>query len=245
MSYENFAACFPTIAEKAGDTLKGAHRSVVETLGRSARVCLMSLGVTNSWECDELERLREWYWSSMRMNMGAGTGETMEIRGERVERMADMMTTQAEFEKILLDHAVIPNLNALEELISTARSRMLAHQASLPAPPPFSSSTSAPISPPNPPPHTLPPATLISAHLSPLLISQNSQLNARLQTVQSQNAGLMNEIRRQRKEIESLLEGIEGKVADLESAGQVLGDEGAQNRSKAAMSAEGVLVAVE
>lgn len=40
MSYENFAACFPTIAEKAGDTLRGAHRSVIETLGRSARVCL-------------------------------------------------------------------------------------------------------------------------------------------------------------------------------------------------------------
>lgn len=57
MSYENFAACFPTIAEKAGDTLKGAHRSVVETLGRSARVCLMFLvllwhgaGDTMDWD---------------------------------------------------------------------------------------------------------------------------------------------------------------------------------------------------
>lgn len=164
----------------------------------------------------------------------------------RTDSIANGDIIQAEFEKILLDHAVIPNLNALEDLISTARTRMLTHQASLPAPPPFSSSQNQqPVLPPNPPPHTLPPATLISAHLSPLLISQNSQLNARLQTVQSQNAGLMDEIRRQRKEIESLLEGIEGKVADLESAGQVLGDEGAQTRSKAAMSAEGVLVTVE
>lgn len=136
---------------------------------------------------------------------------------------------QNEFDKILSDHAVITNLNALEDLISAARTRQ---------------SQSTPDTQPSAP-HTLPPATIIEAHLTPLLISQNSQLNARLQTVQSQNAGLMQEIRRQREEIEGLLKGVEGTMADLEGAGGVLGDDHGTERALAARGAEGVLIGVE
>jgi kinetochore protein NNF1 len=89
-------------------------------------------------------------------------------------------------------------------------------------------------------PHTLPPAPLINAHVSPLYRSQQSQLNAKLQTTQSQNASLMEEIRRQRVEIESLLKGVEGLVRDLEGSGERLGVE-MDGLSGRAREAEGVL----
>ena len=89
-------------------------------------------------------------------------------------------------------------------------------------------------------PHTLPPASLINAHVSPLYRSQQSQLNAKLQTTQSQNASLMEEIRRQRVEIESLLKGVEGLVRDLEGSGERLGSE-MDGLSGRAREAEGVL----
>jgi kinetochore protein NNF1 len=89
-------------------------------------------------------------------------------------------------------------------------------------------------------PHTLPPAPLINAHVSPLYRSQQSQLNAKLQTTQSQNASLMEEIRRQRVEIESLLKGVEGLVGDLEGSGERLESE-MDGLSGRAREAEGVL----
>ncbi len=58
----------------------------------------------------------------------------------------------------------------------------------------------------------------------PLHIAQNSQLNARLQTTQSQNATLIEEIRRQREEIEGLLRLVERGVGDVGAAGERLGE---------------------
>jgi hypothetical protein len=73
-------------------------------------------------------------------------------------------------------------------------------------------------------PHTLPPQPLIQSHTLPIHIAQNSQLNARLQTTQSQNAMLMEEIRQQKKEIEELLRLVEKGVGDVQGAGDVLGE---------------------
>ena len=72
-------------------------------------------------------------------------------------------------------------------------------------------------------PHTLPPRPLIQSHTLPIHIAQNSQLNARLQTTQSQNAMLLEEIRQQKKEIEELMRAVERSVGDVGGAGDVLG----------------------
>jgi kinetochore protein NNF1 len=75
-------------------------------------------------------------------------------------------------------------------------------------------------------PHTLRPQPLVNAHLTPLYRSQQSQLNAKLQTMQSQNANLVEVLRRQKAEIEELVRLAERVVGDLESAGDSLGKEG-------------------
>ena len=75
-------------------------------------------------------------------------------------------------------------------------------------------------------PHTLRPEPLVNAHLAPLHRSQQSQLNAKLQTTQSQNANLVEVLRRQRAEIEELLQAAERVVGDLESAGTKFGEGG-------------------
>ncbi|PBP19305.1 hypothetical protein BUE80_DR009512 [Diplocarpon rosae] len=54
-------------------------------------------------------------------------------------------------------------------------------------------------------PHLLPARSLLAAHTTPLHQSQQSQLNAKLQTTESQNATLAAEIRAQRAEIAALL----------------------------------------
>ena len=75
------------------------------------------------------------------------------------------------------------------------------------------------------PPHLLDAQTIVAAHLDPIRVGQQSQLNAKLQTTQSQNAALAQRIAEQRAEMEGLLRGLEGAVADLEKAGGLLGEE--------------------
>lgn len=56
------------------------------------------------------------------------------------------------------------------------------------------------------------------------MVQHQSQLNARLQTTQSQNALLHEEILRQRKEIEDLVGKLEGVLGDVQGANGVLGE---------------------
>lgn len=94
------------------------------------------------------------------------------------------------------------------------------------------------------PPHLLPAGTIVAAHLEPVWNSQQSQLNARIQTRQGENARLMEEIRAQREEIEGLLRAVEDVVGDLGEAGGLLSaemDGDGQGRSGKGMEAEGVL----
>lgn len=67
-------------------------------------------------------------------------------------------------------------------------------------------------------PHTLGAEELYRAHLAPYLHEAQSSLNAKIEAAQSQNAELVEKIQQQRKEIESLLSGLEAVVADLEGA---------------------------
>ncbi|RBQ65588.1 hypothetical protein FVER14953_05398 [Fusarium verticillioides] len=71
-------------------------------------------------------------------------------------------------------------------------------------------------------PHLLPPSAILAAHLTPALTAHQSQLNARLQTTQSQNALLYDEVRRQREEIRALLGTLEAVVADVRGANDAL-----------------------
>ncbi|KAG9505404.1 hypothetical protein J7337_002373 [Fusarium musae] len=71
-------------------------------------------------------------------------------------------------------------------------------------------------------PHLLPPSAILAAHLTPALTAHQSQLNARLQTTQSQNALLYDEVRRQREEIRALLDTLEAVVADVRGANDAL-----------------------
>lgn len=73
-------------------------------------------------------------------------------------------------------------------------------------------------------PHTLPAPTILHAHLAPHLASNQSQLNAALQTTQASNARLWDEIRAQRAEMEALVGGVEKVLRDMDGANALLGE---------------------
>ncbi|KAH9224012.1 Nnf1-domain-containing protein, partial [Leptodontidium sp. 2 PMI_412] len=123
----------------------------------------------------------------------------------KLERFA-----KEEFETILRERNVVENLNRLEDLMADARRRRARG---------VEGGEGEVV-----PPHTLPAPALLRSHTTPLHQSQQSHLNAKLQTTESQNATLIEEIRRQRAEIEELLSLGEMLVKDLEGAGRKLGE---------------------
>ncbi|KPM36754.1 hypothetical protein AK830_g9835 [Neonectria ditissima] len=110
----------------------------------------------------------------------------------------------------MIARQVVPKLNDLESLISDASRRRAE-----------SSSSAAAAAPPTPP-HLLPPDAILAAHMHPALAAHQSQLNARLQTTQSQNALLYDEVRRQRAEIAALLDRLDAVVGDVRVANDAL-----------------------
>lgn len=70
-----------------------------------------------------------------------------------------------------------------------------------------------------PSPHTLGPEQLYQAHLTPFLQEAQTALNTKIDTTQTQNATLAQDIQSQRLEIETLLSSLESVVGDLEGAG--------------------------
>ncbi|KKP01582.1 hypothetical protein THAR02_06330 [Trichoderma harzianum] len=150
LKWDNFAACYPTVASRAEPVLKQIQAQMVEKLG------------------------------------------------EKCEK---------EFESILVTRQVVPKLNDLETLISEATHRRISAPPDAPKPTP---------------PHLLPAKDILSAHLAPSLASHQSLLNARLQTAQSHNAILYEQIQGQRAEIEKLLDSLEATVGDVKSANAAL-----------------------
>ncbi|KAF7543113.1 hypothetical protein G7Z17_g11002 [Cylindrodendrum hubeiense] len=135
-------------------------------------------------------------------------GVLKQVQGQMVEKLGEKC--EKEFENIMVVRQVIPKLNDLESLISDASHRRAE-----------SSSSAADTTPPTPP-HLLPPNAILAAHLHPALTAHQSQLNARLQTTQSQNALLYDEVRRQRAEIAALLDRLDAVVADVQVANDAL-----------------------
>ncbi|KUJ21462.1 uncharacterized protein LY89DRAFT_639458 [Mollisia scopiformis] len=132
---------------------------------------------------------------------GMHAGMLERLRGFAVE----------DFERIMEERRVVERVNGLEDVITEARKRRAA-------------GVDGGWADKRDRPHTLPPKPLMESHTLPLHRAQNGQLNARLQTVQSQNAMLGAEIRAQREEIEELLKKVEGGVGDVEMAGVRLGE---------------------
>lgn len=131
-----------------------------------------------------------------------------------------------EFNTILEERRVVENLNRLEELIADAKRRKAA-----------AGENSEDVT----PPHLQPAESVRDAHLNPILAAQRGQLNARLQTTQSQNADLAEKLVAQRKEIEQLLGALEGVVKDLEKGGELLGKESEELAATAREVEEGML----
>ena len=135
------------------------------------------------------------------------------------------MRKQAEFETIIEERKVVEGLNRLEDLILDARRRK-ASAVDTSAPPVA--------------PHTLPASEILRANIAPVVRSQQSHLNAKIQNVQGENARLAQTMVEQRKELRELAERLEAVVGDLEQGGKLLGAE-EEVAGDMARSAEGVI----
>ncbi|RFN45375.1 kinetochore-associated protein nnf1 [Fusarium flagelliforme] len=179
-----------------------------ELYARSLKKTLGKIGWENVAGCyPTVAKRAEGVLKQVQGQMVDKLGEKCEVRAKdrRGRRHADMMVLQKEFENIMVSRQVVPKLNDLESLISDASHRR-------------AESTTEPPT----PPHMLPPSTILAAHLTPTLTAHQSQLNARLQTTQSQNALLHDEVQRQREEIRALLDALEAVVADVQGANDAL-----------------------
>ena len=129
-----------------------------------------------------------------------------------------------EFQGILEERDVIRGLNGLEGLVGEAKKRKAqAGEGEKPVASDSSESLCDAFLMFNRM-HTLSPQDLYLAHLSPQLVPIQSELESQLSATQSRNEELVNDIRRQRDEIETLLNGVETIVKDLEGANAVLED---------------------
>ncbi|ROT38531.1 Nnf1-domain-containing protein [Sodiomyces alkalinus F11] len=118
-----------------------------------------------------------------------------------------------EFEAILEERDVIRKLNELETLNAEAEARR--HEAPADAPEPI-------------PPHTLPPETILRAHLHPYLAHHHARLSAALANTKLENEALFAGIQAQRAEIDSILAALDRAVADVDGANALLAEVGAE-----------------
>ncbi|KAL8370186.1 hypothetical protein RB595_000532 [Gaeumannomyces hyphopodioides] len=158
LEWDNFAACYPTVAARAPNSLRSVQQRVVSLLRDKCR---------------------------------------------------------NEFRIILDERHVVARLNELESLASDAARRKAEAEA-------VAGGGGGGAAEPGVPPHLLPPDDVLAAHLAPHLASQQSQLNARLQTSQSRNAALFDEIQAQRREAAALLAQLEAVVGDISGANEAL-----------------------
>ncbi|OTA95108.1 hypothetical protein M434DRAFT_394001 [Hypoxylon sp. CO27-5] len=127
------------------------------------------------------------------------------VQKQMVDRLGALC--KKEFDSVLQSRNVVAKLNELDSLVSEAERRR--KEAGVGA--------EAPI-----PPHMLPPDQILAAHLAPHLAQQQSQLNAKLQTVQAHNAKLFSDIQKQRAEMESLMRILQKVFEDIDGAnGQI------------------------
>ncbi|KAF2145037.1 uncharacterized protein K452DRAFT_316166 [Aplosporella prunicola CBS 121167] len=145
------------------------------------------------------------------------------------------------FDQILKERNVVPALNELDALVAAAKKRKEQATAAAAAAS-ASTSTGGPVSPPTPtPPHTLPPPTLLQAHLLPFLSSHTDRLDAQLATLHAENKALVSDIAAQRAEMDALLRGLEAVVGDLEGGVEMLAREEVQALTGEVLAIDGEL----
>lgn len=137
--------------------------------------------------------------------------------GERMRR---------EFEAILRDRKVVPALNELDRLIEDAKRRKAA----------AADQGEAPV-----PPHALPAKHLYLSRLAPTLAQYAEQMGARQEVLARENEELIARVVQQRKDIQTLMEGLEGVVADLNGSVEVLGKEDVEGLRQGTREAEEVM----
>ena len=168
ISWDNFAACYPTAAARNPVTLQAVHRAMVE-------------------------RLRE--------------------------------LCASEFAVVLRNRDVVRRLNELEVLAADARKRR--EEAS---------SSAGAATPPVRPPHTLPPDTVLAAHLKPQRRAQRQVLEERLAAVQAENAARFAQLAVQQAEAEQLVAALERALGDAAGAAALLdgndGNDGTEEGDK-------------
>jgi len=71
-------------------------------------------------------------------------------------------------------------------------------------------------------PHILSPYTLMAAHLAPLLTSQETAVKTHLSTLEDQNNSLAETIIQQQADMDTLVKRLEGLVADLQKAADMV-----------------------
>ncbi|KAH6668001.1 hypothetical protein B0J14DRAFT_567346 [Halenospora varia] len=116
-----------------------------------------------------------------------------------------------QFESLLEEREVVRRLNELEGLIGEARARRgqaVDKDEMIEAPTEMEAER------------------LMEGYLRDVLVSERGALNARLQTVESLNAGLILRVQEQRKEMEELRGVLQKIVGDLEGAGREVGSQG-------------------
>ncbi|EME48578.1 hypothetical protein DOTSEDRAFT_120425 [Dothistroma septosporum NZE10] len=117
-----------------------------------------------------------------------------------------------EFTSILEERNVIPSLNELDHLIEDAKRRKT--QASESQSPTTSK-----------PPHTLPAKQLYISHLAPTLGRYEQEMKARQEVLAEENHELAARVLQQRRDIQALMEGLEGVVRDLNGSVEALSKE--------------------
>jgi kinetochore protein NNF1 len=71
-------------------------------------------------------------------------------------------------------------------------------------------------------PHALPARQLYLSHLAPSLSQQSQALQQRQEALQAENAEILQRVLQQRKEIESIMKGLENVVVDLDQSAAAL-----------------------
>ncbi|KAL3425227.1 mind kinetochore complex component [Phlyctema vagabunda] len=159
-------------------------------------------------------------------NIARNAPETLKWMHGNMQQLL-LERSKSDFETIVQDRNVVANLNSLEDLIGAAQRRK---------------ARSADDDTPAIAPHLLPARVVASAHLASLYASQQSQLNARLQTVESQNATLFEQIQAQKREMEVLMKGLEAAEADVDKTIEALGPEVVDTLAQDSRTAEAKLM---
>lgn len=111
-----------------------------------------------------------------------------------------------------MERDVVASLNELDALVDEARRRRDAD-----------ATAGAATATQHPPPHLLPPARLVSAHLAPFVASEHAHATAALHALRADNGALAAELTAQRAQVEALVAELGRGVERVEELGALLG----------------------